>query len=798
MKRRQSRPRASRQADKFYNGTAFTCLALLGLLMAVPSATASGIDKMAEYCLGTHSSRSLVGEECFPLRPIPDGQDDMATDTSNLGEVCLEVMESTASDGDGETMLEVTFRTANDWVMKDTHFWLGSSVNAAPKMIMYLHDNDHDADNNHDGPPVPPSASRNGSNNGSEDEHDAATTTTYKMPDPRRFPYYTTMENEDDPRLHTTTEWNEVLEATPEIVCPAANNDVQDDTGSRAFSAQAVLVRSDGSSSRPIIAFAAMNEEEDFRSLESFFVVCACPADTGSGATAESETTEEENEEETKQDEVNANNMLAQMHAEEELEDEALESAQKQEETADKGGDEKEETVEEEIEEETKQDEVNANDMLAQMHAEDELNELLEHEEEEKGISNKDANGNGNQDYVEVQEGHLDRHSDSQEEEEEEEDSLEDKIAFYDDDHDENKEPVIVYADELELTTSFIVVVPDQKHYNDVLLDEDNLHATESKIEASPGLHQAWHTFVGQLMGDFNVPSINRTDMMGDRPFASEKDRRARGGHDLHRSLKSVTIEWIEDSPDLFRFLITTPCPTSVLNMLGDKKKHNKHVDMGSSPKALIRAGNNDQDSIVEATCYKAFGKYKVLHLMDPVDQMDEDLLDAMEDAGSSRQEVCYDIFHMTRQALSKDKLGQDLPDDVPFLIHGGKPESCLPTGFSTKVVKPDGLGGIDLSSGDSSDEVRKEKSPLYELHNEDGSWNILRVMELVAYLSTSILMMSVCITIYCYFLPKIDLESRNRVTDDWSHPSLRPQPIVGSRKGRGSSKNPDYFPWLE
>ena len=85
----------------------------------------------------------------------------------------------------------------------------------------------------------------------------------------------------------------------------------------------------------------------------------------------------------------------------------------------------------------------------------------------------------------------------------------------------------------------------------------------------------------------------------------------------------------------------------------------------------------------------------------------------------------------------------------------------------------------------------------LYELRNDDGSWNKLRILEMIAYLSVSLLCMALCVTIYCFFLPKIDLESRNRVTDDWSQPSLRPTRI-SIRNQKLSRNEPDYFPWLE
>lgn len=704
----------------------------------------------------------MVGEECFPLRPIP-GQHGTA-DTSSLGEVCLDVMEGF----DGSNMLEINFKTEGDWVIQDAHFWLGTSINAAPKMIMYLHDDDNS--------PETSSAPRNGggNNNGSEDaqydSNSAASTKTYKMPDARRFPYHTTMENVEDARLHTTTEWNEILDMKPEMTCPTTGNNAEDTLGRRVLSAQAVFAKkgsnNDGVTSRPIFAFAAMNDDEVFGTLESFFIVCPCAP----SATEESEA--EEIEGEIKEEEVGTNNMLEEMHAGEQI-DGVVE--QEDEKTTDKVRGEPEEV--EAIEAETKEEESSTNNMLS----------FLDKEEEAKEYDDN----NESDDYVDVQEGHIERHRDSQKEEEE----------------DDNEDEVVVSADELELTTSFLVVVPAQRHFRDFLLDEDSLHETESKIEASPGLHLAWHTFVGQLMGDFGVPSVNVTgDSKAAMAAAVASEKGMRRANDNHRQLKGVTIEWIENSPDLFKFLITTPCPTSVLNMLGDKKKHTKRgVDMGSSPKALIRAGGaNDQDSVLEATCYKAFGKYKVLHLMDPV--TDEVLSDEeqqnQEDAGSARQEVCYDIFHMTRQALSKDKLGQDLPSDVPFLISGGKPESCLPTGFSTHVVRPKGIVRLDLNSKDDADadDSERQMSPLYELHNEDGSWNALRVMELVAYISTSLVMMSLFITVYCYLLPKIDVESRNRVTDDWSEPNMRPQRIVGSRSrgGKVPSKNPEYFPWLE
>lgn len=210
---------------------------------------------------------------------------------------------------------------------------------------------------------------------------------------------------------------------------------------------------------------------------------------------------------------------------------------------------------------------------------------------------------------------------------------------------------------------------------------------------------------------------------------------------------------------------------------------------MGSSPKALVRGHHNDDS---KATCYKAFGKYKVLHL-NPNDVLEEE--DEFPQ-GQSRQEVCYDIFHYTRQALSKEKLGRDLPDDVPFLIQGGKPESCLPTGVSTIVPKPPDMEVVEPSLDSADFGTKHSTSILYELRNDDGTWNGLRIMELLAYLSTTMVMMALCVTIYCFFLPKIDLESRNRVTDDWSQVSLRPQPV--SRSKKHSKTETDYFPWLE
>ena len=852
MIRRRTRRLRSRQALLLATAGAIT----------VPVASASGVDKIAQYCLGPTAEHRLASlEECLPLRPIPDDdntydeQVDAQTATEDLGQVCLELMQGPPG---SLAMLEITFKTSQYWVMTDAHFWLGSRVEDAPTMMMNLHDNeDPNADQPEtDADPSVPSTARS-SGNGSQDENYA--TTTYTMPDSSRFPYYTTMEDAEDSRLRTTTEWNEVIEATPEVVCPSGDNENKESQELRFFSAQAILrpkATKDGSNSknstggglRPIVAFAAMQQEESFRSLDSFFVTCACPGSLdvdGKEEKEDSETeTAEEVEEEAEQDDIKSNNLLNMMFADDERENEQEEQAEElitdesEAEEADEETKEDEfgennmleqvhkeeqfeelqewkldhnnaagdETQEEELEDETKQDAVSENYMLEQMQAAEQMeeeqvgdteegvedetkqdeageNNMLEQEKideqleklaEEMEEDRKTGKEHAEEDYVEVQEGQVDR------------DSSEDEA-----------EAVIVNADELEFTTSFIVVVPDQKHYMDVLLDENNLHATESKIEASPGLHKAWHTFVGQLMGDFNVPSINSTDIRG--AVKSEKDLRRDEEDDpvRRRNLKTVTIEWIEDSPDLFNFLIMTPCPASVLHMLGKKKKRGKQVvDMGSSPKELIRAGSGQDSTFDEATCYKAFGKYKVVHLKDPIDG--EEMFQDLEDVGSSRQEACYDIFHMTRLALAKDRLGQDLPDDAPFLIHGGKPESCLPTGFATTVVKPAGLTGIDLTSGNATNGVHRSKDPLYDLHNEDGSWNILKVLELVAYVSTSMLMMSLCIVIYCYFLPKIDMECRNQVTDDWSQPSMRPTRIVGSRRGKPKAKEMDYFPWLE
>ena len=835
-----------------------------------PTVSASGVDKIAQYCLGPTAAENRLAslEECFPLRPIPDDDNtydervDAQTATEDLGQVCLELMQGPPS---SIAMLEVTFKTSQDWVMTDAHFWLGSSVEDAPTMDMYLHDNDDPSAETDAGNPTVPAAARSNTNNGSEDEN--YVTTTYMMPDASRFPYYTTMEDAEDIRLRSTTEWNEVVEATPETICPSGEGDningLQQQL--RFFSAQAILIpkaTEDSSSNnsnspstgglRPIVAFAAMRQEESFQSLDSFFVACACPGSLVQEEDQDIETeTAEKVEEETEQDDIQSNNLLNLMFAENEeenkeeqqaeelitdeteeelVEDETktdevgennmLEQMQEEEEfeelqewKLDHNNAAGDETEEGEIEDETKQDEISENNMLEKMEVEEQLDELTEQMEEEhvgdieeavEDETKQDESGENNMlEQMKIDE-HLDELAEEMEEDRKagkepaEEDFVEVQEGQVDRDSSEDKaDDVIVNADELELTTSFIVVVPNQKHYMDILLDENNMHATESKIEASPGLHEAWHTFVGQLMGDFNVPSINSTDIRG--AVKSEKGIRRNEENDpvRHRNLKTVTIEWIEDSPDLFKFLITTPCPASVLHMLGAKKKRGKQVvDMGSSPKALIRAGSGQDSTFDEATCYKAFGKYKVMHLKDPIDG--EEMFQDLEDSGSSRQEACYDIFHMTRLALAKGKLGQDLPDDVPFLIHGGKPESCLPTGFATTVIKPAGLKGIDLTSGNTTDDVHRVKDALYELHNEDGSWNVLRVMELVAYVSTSMLMMSLCIVIYCYFLPKIDMECRNQVTDDWSQPTMRPTRIVGSRRGKPKAKETDYFPWLE
>ena len=198
------------------------------IALSASAGSASGIDHMAQYCrgnmMGDHTSRAST-EECFPLRPIPDDDNtydalaDSQTITEDLGQVCLEFMQGPPS---STGMLEVTFKTSNGWVMTDAHFWLGNSIDNAPQMIMHLHDDtsrsntDSVETTDGDHPSTTPSTARN-NQDGSEDEH--VVTTTYPMPDATHFPFYTTMEDAEDPLLRTTTAWNEVVEANPDTIC---------------------------------------------------------------------------------------------------------------------------------------------------------------------------------------------------------------------------------------------------------------------------------------------------------------------------------------------------------------------------------------------------------------------------------------------------------------------------------------------------------------------------------------------------------------------------------------------------
>jgi len=401
----------------------------------------------------------------------------------------------------------------------------------------------------------------------------------------------------------------------------------------------------------------------------------------------------------------------------------------------------------------------------------------------------------------------------------------------------------LVQADELELTTSFFIVMSKQLTFLLLWEDEESLHETEKQIEASPELHDAWHRFVAQLMTDHGIPSVNTTTSMKEEAAAAAppqilettynhslsgskhknerrsqdgkvgdgRNLRGKGGKD-EMTAEAVAIEWIEDSPNLFQFLIQTQCPPNVLD-------GSHGVEFGSSPKELVRGSssrNNDKDedrdsSSSQATCYKAFGSFRVLHFRER--GMTTRLADDQANSGggnasatvasatvensfggttSSQQKVCSAIFDMTRQALAKDQLSDYLPPELPFMIHAGKPESCVPTGESIMVAKPHDMKTLaNYRTMDSSSSKHRSYSALYDLHYKDGSLNILRVMELVVYLLASLLLMALCLSIYCWFLPKIDLEARNRVTDDWSEPS-------SSTSKEPSSRGPEFYPWLD
>ncbi|CAB9502175.1 expressed unknown protein [Seminavis robusta] len=705
-----------RKSSRLSRGSLLSWFTLLVLAIGLELAAAKEeqqsnfeLSEIAEYCLGPNNDHA----ECFRLMPVRfQGDDDdsenelsVKVDSSvDLGRVCLEVIET----NDGDKELEVSYELGDGWTMTEGHFWLGTSVSAAPLMLHYTHDGD---------------------NNGKGVGH--------KLPDATRFRFHTDMENLPDPSLQTTTYWNEVVQATNEVVCHPSGDETPEETGMRVFAAQAVVWNQEDDIH--VKTFAALHPENSFAALEDYFILCACPGTTvetadGGGGAPSGEDLMEQIEEEHKGEKFSLNNL---MHAEDELA-ETLQKEEKEEEKHEEEGEEQEEKEEQEQEQ--------------------------EEQVQEKSNENTTPPSPDSKDFDEIQEGHMDHHSSDEDEENHEDGPV-----------------VMVKADELEVTTSFIVIMPDQKHYVDMLLDEDALHKTEEQIEASPELHQAWHTFVEQLMSDFNIPSVNASEA------TNHARRRDLGGR---RSLKAVNVEWIEDSPDLFRFLITTPCPANVLS--------DRRIDMGSSPKDLRTDGSSSK-----ATCYKAFGKYKVLQL-ETADgdtggsgSEDEPSSDYTLDEGKSRQEVCYEIFHMTRQELAKHTFEQDLPEDLPFSIYGGKPESCLPTGYSTTVPRPDEVPSLDeemLHLMEDHRHPHRKKQALYELHKDDGSWDILRVAEFVAYLTTSMVMMGLCVLVYCWFLPKIDAESRNRVTDDWSQPSLRPQPIVSQRP----KSEADYFPWLE
>jgi hypothetical protein len=716
--------------------TSMAMLLLVGLEMveAKQKTTVSGVlSKVAKYCLGPRPyDYSTPKRECFRLMPTPFQESDVAGETPvitidssiDLGRVCLDVIETE----DGDVELEVNYEVGEGWTMKDGHFYLGTSTTTAPFMLHYTRDGKV------------------------AKEVDIV---AHKLPDATRFPYHTTLKNAAHTQMKTTSIWNEEVEVNENVVCSSSVDATPDETGIRVFSAQAVLWNQEND--LEVTSFATLKPQENFATLEDYFIVCTCPDTT--------------------------------------LED------------ADIEGEQEEETEEH---------------VLAK--ALEELANQLEHSSEGDTNDNSSDPSPDPQNVDQVQEGHLDRHSNS--------DSV---------DKEDDPVVVMVQAEELELTTSFLVVVPDQKHYMDLLLDEAVQHKTEHQIEASLELHETWHAFVAQLMSDFHIPAVNASQGINNR-----RGRR--------RRLKAVTVEWMEDSPDLFKFLITTPCPVHVLDQ--------RRIDMGrSSPKDdLVQDGSS-----FKTTCYKAFGKYRVLYLhtsdyQDPTNLDHKDHDDDIQEKLSSlpvdstqvrggqqqqqqqqhiqqeqqqhkqleqqeqqqqqqQQQVCEDIFHWTRQELEMHALGQqqqqrqDLSHDAPpFIIYGGQPESCLPTGYSTTmaVVKTNAtdddiddsqqfqmLLGNQTSHNHHNNHFQKEA--LYQLHQEDGTWNFVRVVELGAYLVTSLCMMGFLIFIYCSFLPKNALESRNRVTDDWSHPSLRPRRI-GSRSSSKQSqwKDPEFFPWLE
>jgi len=887
------------------------------------AAAAAVTTTTAKFCLLNNQN-----EECFPLRRLIPGGDGMDTKLK-LGKVCLRhylssgnVDNNNDDDDDDEydnDMLDVNYSTEDsDYVIKEAHFWFGTELPQPSLEVDFPRNYNQDTTLN---------------------------TENNVLPDVRRFPFFTTLREGK-----FSTLWNEEIDMNRQIMCRRPVKD--DEISVRYFSAQAILVpaKKYNTNFPPMTAFATVDEQYQFRTLESFFIACSCSGtvyeennDNDQTKPTQIVTVDEENNSDgvhsstasTTNSNVPKEELLEQVKQtkqeraeqklqhdetmEAELEEEMVKNKSEEEEleqkiqqekadlqekwtqihernnlntTAEADGSDvllllqdededenekvKHETLEKELQEQVRHkvdlDKELQNDKTAektlelkiqqekadlkkkwdQIHKDDKLDALLETkkvkdidfwlDEEEQQQQEEDV-----RDFVEEQDGEVDHH-----------------IDIVDDENDVANvvaEPVLVYADELELTTSFLVVVPDQKHYMDVLMDEATLHETESKIEASKGLHQAWFTFVEQIMGDLGVPSINvikeltNDEMVVTSSRSSEMNVRrttatARSAKSRQVSLldSTVTIEWEENSPTLFKFLIVTQCPPDTIEyLLNDKKKQQHHlgskgmVDMGSSPKELIRSGTSQART--EVTCYKAFGMYKVLHLLSPVKVKEEvvvDDLDGHDDnkeedeavvfqdlendsSSASRQEICDHLFRITRQAMKESRLGQDLPNDVPFLIHGGQPESCLPTGYTTTVMKPVGLKEdltkkANVSSSlynDNHSTHTQQNEPLwfYQLHNDDdnGSWNVTRLGQLIAYLCTSVFTIVLFVTIYCYLLPKVDAETRNRVTDDWSEPSMRPQRTGTSGRGRNSRTNwksrdrtssetgsIDNFAWLE